>query len=172
MTDYITMLGSLVFVILAVFSVVLSSMDRKRMHAFVVAKSMKEHLDVIVSFIVKQANELCTDPDSNAQFQSLADSYSSLRKKRYALEVIPLANSIAKLYSSLELGSTTQYYPAARDDFREALEIIGMLRKEYNSNVERLNKQLDNRLLAVAGKLFRMKKLEELRDLSKLLSGV
>lgn len=172
MVYYLVMFGSFVLVIVAVFSVILSYMDSKRMRAFISAKALKEHLDVIVRFIVGQAHKQYNDTVSGSQLQELADRYSGLKKNRDALEIIPLANSIVSLYNSLEISVSMQNDAGVRGELSDALEIIGLLREEYNDSVESLNKQLNKRLQANLGRLFRMKKLEKLCDLSNLLSGV
>lgn len=172
MAYFFTIFFSVVFVVLAIFSIILSYMDSKRMRAFISARTLKEHLDVIVRFIVDQTNEQNADPDSLAQLQSLTDRYSGLIKKKDAFETIQLTNSIVDLYKSLRINPPIPDDYGAREKLGAALEIIGILRFEYNDCVERLNKMLDKRALAIPGKLFRMKKLETLCDISGVNPGV
>ncbi|MDR0491755.1 MAG: hypothetical protein LBH28_10980 [Oscillospiraceae bacterium] len=139
------------------------------MRAYISAKAMKKHLDVVIRVLVEQALKQDIDPAVKEQLQSLADKYSGFRKNKDVLKKIPLANSIVSLYYSLEIGSAHLDSAGVRDEIKSELNNVRLLEGEYNYCAEALNKQLSKRFISNAGKLFRMKKLEELCDLSKIL---
>ena len=172
MTYLLILPGILIFAILIAFFMILSHMDRKRMHSFLYAKAMKEHLDVFVHFITQQVNEQCSDPESKNQFLELTEGYSKTKKNRSALERIPLFNSLVTLYNSLKINAPLSGAADARDDLYDAYEEIEMLRSEYDKSVTSLNKKLDNRLFAGVSKILRIKKLDKLCDVSSLLTGL
>ena len=159
-------------VILIIFSMMLNHMDRKRMHSFVYAKAMKEHLDVFVHFIVQQANRQCSDSESKNQLLTFAESYLKMKKNTSALDRIPLFNSLVALYTSLKISALQSVAADTRNDLYNAYEEIEMLRSGYDNSVMSLNKKLDNRLFALVSKVLRIKKLEKLCDLSPLLTGL
>ena len=169
MAFFLTIIATLAIVLVAVLSLFLSFLDREKMRAFIIAKSQKNHLDVIVRFVDERVSAYCTDPDSAARLRSLAGRYFELKKNKYALERIPLVNSIVSLYQSIELGGSLSGGGDARDDLGDAVDDIRLLRAEYNFCVIKLNKRLDNRLLARTGSLFRINKLEELCEFPSFL---
>jgi len=172
MTFYLSLFVSLILIIIAVFSVILSYADSNRMRAFVSAKALKEHLDVVIRSVVEYIYKQDADPASTTQLQPLANRYSGLKKNKDAFDAISLANSIVTLYNSLDISHSLSSYADARAELRDALAAIKRLRFEYNKSVEKLNKMLNKRLIAGAGKVLRMKKLEELCDLSSSFYGV
>ena len=202
-------------IILGVFSAILAYMDKKRMDAYLNAKALKEYLDVIVMNIVRQTGGRDADSEVAPQIAALAGRYRDLKKNKHSLERIPLFNSIAALYNSLEPSPTPpdsaagiddadcepdewgepeepdspRVKPAgawdvldgamvsrsSRDDPGGTLDkpkyepqTVDLLRVVYNDYVIYLNKLLDSRPLAFAGKLIRMKKLEKLCSLKGL----
>ena len=167
-----TLAGILILAIFIAFFMILSHLDRKRMHSFLYAKAMKEHLDVFVNFIIQRVNEQCSDPESKNQFLELTEGYLKMKKNRNALERIPFFNSLVTLYNSLKLSASLSDAADARVELYDAYEEIEMLQSEYDKSVTILNKKLDNRLFAGVAKILRIKKLDELCDLSSLLTGL
>ena len=165
---FIIIAVSLVFVIFAVFSAIYAGMDKKRFLAYMSAKALREDLDVFVGFIVRQVSKQDADPASKKALLSLADSYSGLRKNKHALDRIPLVNSLVSSYISLNIGPEQTGDSEARYELSEALHNIELLREGYNYDVRSLNRQLGKRLPGIVGRLFRMKELEELCDLSNI----
>ena len=168
---YIIIAVSVVTIVFAVFSAIYAGMDKKRLLAYMSAKALREDLDVFVDFIVRQVSKHAADSASKTELLSLADSYSGMRKNKHTFKRIPLVNSLVSSYISLEIGSSAVVDSDARREINEALQDSQLLREGYNNDVKNLNRQLDKRLSGIVGKLFRMKKLEELCDLSELLSS-
>ena len=162
MADFLTIIITIFIIIVAVISVMLSNIDRKRMHVYVIAKAMKEHLDVFVRFIDKRVTGQYAEHASITQLRSLTDQFSGLKKGKDALKMIPLINSIVALYKTFDTSDSLPESEGAMDRLDDAMENISLLRAEYNLSVKNLNKQLSSRVFTGLVKLFRMKKLEEL----------
>ena len=164
MDSLLTILLCLILVVLSYATLTYSKIDKHKMRAVVYSKKMREILELWVELVVEQTLELGSDTEEKVIIKARVDDYYKNRKKRHPLTIISLTNSIVLILESMSKdnrGYKLVNIPGeAKGDFINA----DILRGAYNECVEEFNKQLKKTFSLYICKVFRIKKIEELRD--------
>ncbi len=143
-------------------------MDKHKARAIVYVKKMTPQLDQWVQDTLDAADFSKNNKASVEELHTLARDYYACKKTKQMLKKISLTNAIVLTAAFLDdeaLGLEADRYLNARMTDAEKLDI---LRSEYNKSAAKLNKRLQRRLSAAVAKIFRMKGIEPLLDLSSI----
>lgn len=155
----------LFFLTLIVTGEIYFALDKQRIRAFVCFQNMRVNLDKWVEVMVELAEGSDTGRKTAEELRALAQDYFNYKRYKETMMAVSLVNSIAAIAEQLEekaSGTESDRILTERADFAGRVE---PLRNEYNNCVRRLNARLDSKLPATVGRLFRISKMEKLRQL-------
>jgi hypothetical protein len=140
-------------------------MDKLKARAIVLVGRMQEYLDVWVTLATDLGAYPGADQKSAETLRTLAESYFGCKKYKDRLKKIALVNKMAALAGQRSAGGAPKNFRQERPESSASLE---PLRATYNQCVRILNKRLDKKIQAAVGKLFKVGRLEELSDLTRV----
>ena len=132
------------------------------MYASIYAWQIKTSLDKWVHSVAEKMESPEYDAEVKDKLRVLADDYLKYKKKKDVLKIIPPANTISKTLSAILDNDPYAKVVAVSGVAAIDIDQLVILQGEYNRCVIKLNKQLDKRIPSLVGKLFRVRKLEEL----------
>jgi hypothetical protein len=139
-------------------------MDKHRTRAIEYVKEMNGAFYEWIWFSVEMAEASAPSPAEADELDALLKAYQGCAKYRDNLKIVPIVNSMAALISSFGWASGGTAPGKIQSAWAGIADDIRPLRIEYNQSVRKLNSRLGKRFPALAGKLFRIDRLEELRD--------
>jgi len=142
------------------------NMDKHRARAISLVKRMKDDMDAWIRATEELAGMREGDAETMEALRALGLDYANSRKYKDILKRVSHINAMAALSEQFAVdasGPEAGRLLGARIDAAGNME---PLRTEYNLCVKKINGRLDDGISAAVGKLFRVQKLEVLRDLS------
>lgn len=155
----------LILILIIVVEIYLNT-DKHKTRAVIFVKSMKADMDAWI----KATEELAALSESDAEtleaLRALGKDYESCRKYKDILKRVSIINAMADLSKPLAGAASGPEASRLLDARIDAAENMEPLRTKYNQCVRKVNDRLNNGPSAAVGRLFRVPRLEELRDLS------
>jgi hypothetical protein len=141
-------------------------MDKQKTRAIFLVKRMKDDMDEWIKATEELAGGRESGAETAEELRVLGLDYANCRKYKDILKRVSLVNEMAALSEQLAVDASGPEAGRLLDARIDAAGNMEPLRTEYNRCAKKINGRLDKGISAAVGRLFRVQKLEELRDLS------
>ena len=162
----VAILLCLMFLALIILGEIYLEMDKQRACAIECLKKMSENLDKWVDRTVELAGFSDSGQKTAEELRALAQSYIGCKKNKKTLMAVSLVNSMVTLSVPLEDMASGPEASTILQARAVAADSLNFLRDEYNKCARKLNRRLGKKIPAAVGRLFRIGRMEELRQLS------
>jgi len=162
---FLAVLLCLFFIMLAFVGWIHMGMEQQKARAIVYARKMEPDIDAWVFQAAESAKRHSSDTAAVNMFLLTADNYFNCKKSRDILKKVSIVNQLAaQAVSMADSGMLRVSAELENNEFSGSIERLIELRPLYNRCVRNLSKRLEKRIPATIGKLFRVRRLEELNE--------